>query len=365
MTYTTPILITDPNGMEHSCDAVVENAGHELFIQGVNIPFSLHGQFYVDGEMERGMDVLVDTIIFNINEGRKFHSTLESGYSYKCNSLNLISNTAENAKMYLVGDVVNHIFNKTSLESVKSGALLFDDQLAAKTIAKLFPDFHDFEIEVGSAEELKQLKLVATSSVILGVAKITLNNIKRDYGAGVEQHTLRSISPSYFPDDVPAHLVSILSNAFVDSKADESVLEQYVLYGTEERDNFPLMFKEAYTQLVLNRFTVKEKDAHYYIPKTSSKGALFTRDISLNIDGATLDGYAVFHQPSNTYFKDEDPLPATPIALISPDGAGGCVIYNTGHLAVLTPLILESVSSAEVELGMFPQRNMTKSHINK
>lgn len=357
MSNRLPLTISLKSGEKFNCNAVIED---DIISSGwafggkqspgaveLEIPPALHRKTFTDEddpEWTYSLADLEEIILFAINDGGVKKDTIAGDVSFELHGE--LYDEPEPGPYYLVGDLVEHLFDSTPEQAVEKGAFLFSDEVSARTFAMAHPDFSVHEVDALNIDPDLPVRHVAEAFV--GVAK---KKMAQDYQGDIDANLMRKNAEKYFPDTLCKKSVDSMVSVMIEESQGKPIAS--AIEGNIPESMGRQMLESAAAKIVWqNRTTIPGRDIEKHVPNIPASANLVSENMDVNIDGNHMRGTMVFYQRPNSYFdRNADEKPLVPVAFLSPDGTGDYVLLDNPSIMQLQDSILSQRVGMANEVG--------------
>lgn len=357
MSHRLPITLSLESGEKFNCHVLIEDdivssgwafgGSQQPGVTELEVPPKLHRKTFKDPDDE-GYDYdlsdIEDIVLYAINDGGVKKDTVALNIHFELHGD--VHSGPEPDNYYLVGDLVEHIFEKTPEQALKKGAFLFSDEVQANAFAMAIPGLSVHELPPGDVDY--DLAVNSVSESFIGMAN---NKMKSDYEDKLDVNIVMKNASKYFPNTLPSKAVDAMVLAMVDEMQGSS-LEQAIESHIPDEMNRNLLESAASKMLWLSRSTVPGRNIEEHIPNIPASANMVSENMNFEIEGNQMRGTMVFYQRPTSYFdRNDDEKPLVPVAFVSDDGTGDYVVLNHPSISKLQEKILSQRVGKENELG--------------
>tara|TARA_Y100001973_G_C5203768_1_gene339829 strand:- start:3133 stop:4236 length:1104 start_codon:yes stop_codon:yes gene_type:complete len=366
MSHRLPLTISLENGENFDCQVVVEDdivsngfsGRHYPGVVELEVPPALHRKTFTDEDDEdytRDISDLEEIILFAINEGGVDRDDVWESVSFALHGD--VNDEPEPNNYYLVGDLVEHLFDSTPEQAVEKGAFLFTDEVQAKAFAMASPGLTVHDISPDNIEPGIAVDSIAESFIDMAQKKMS-----SDYQDGVDVNLVRKNAQNYFPDALNHKIVDAMVSVMVDTMEGipkNKAIERHV----SETMNRQLLAPAASKLVWQTRTTVPGRDIEKHMPNTPASAKLVSEIMNIDIDGNAMRGTMLFYQRPNSYIdRNNDEKPLVPVAFLSPDETGDYVVLKHPSITELQDEIMSQRVGMEHERG--PENSPLKPKVS-
>lgn len=357
MSHRLPITISLENGEKFDCNVVVEEdivssgwsfgGSQRPGVTELEVPPALHRKTFVDPDDEDfnyDFSDIEEIVLYAINDGGVSEDTVASNIHFKIHGS--VDDEPKPKEYYLVGNLVDHIFESTPEQAVKKGAFLFADEVQAHAFAMATSGLSVHEL---AGEDIDfDLAVKNVSESFIGMAK---NKMEKDYEGKLDVNVVIKNASKYFPSTIPSKTVDAMVSVIIDEMKGAS-LDKSIENHIPETMNRSLLEDAASKMLWSKRNTIQGRNVENHIPNIPASANIVSEIMNFEIEGNEMRGTMVFYQRPVSYFdRNDDEKPLVPVAFLSDDGTGDYVVLNHPSITTLQDKILSQRPGKENELG--------------
>jgi len=357
MSHRLPITISLESGEKFDCNVIVEEdivssgwafgGSQHPGVTELEVPPALHRKTFVDPDDEEfnyDLSDIEEIVLYAINDGGVSEDTVASNIHFKLHGS--VDDEPKPQAYYLVGNLVDHIFENTPEQAVKKGAFLFTDEVQAHAFAMATPGLSVHELPSENIDFDLAVRNVSES--FIGMAK---NKMESDYEGQLDANIVTKNASKYFPDSIPSKTVDAMISVMVDEIKGASIDKSIEENIPESMDRG--LLESAASKILWNRRnTVQGRGVENHIPNVPASANMVSEIMNFEIEGNEMRGTMVFYQRPTSYFdRNDDEKPLVPVAFLSEDGTGDFVVLNHPSITALQDKILSQRPGKENELG--------------
>lgn len=346
MSHRLPITISLESGEKFNCNVIVEEdivssgwafgGSQHPGVTELEVPPALHRKTFVDPDDEEfnyDLSDIEEIVLYAINDGGVSEDTVASNIHFKLHGS--VDGEPTPQAYYLVGNLVDHIFESTPEQAVNKGAFLFSDEVQAHAFAMATPGLSVYELP---AEDIDfDLAVRNVSESFIGMAK---GKMKNDYEGQLDVNVVIKNASKYFPASIPSKTVDAMVSVMVDEMKGASLDKSIEDHISESMDR-GLLEVAASKILWTSRNTVQGRNIEDHIPNIPASANMVSENMNFKIEGNEMRGTMVFYQRPTSYFdRNDDEKPLVPVAFLSDDGTGDYVVLNHPSITALQDQIL-------------------------
>lgn len=357
MSHRLPITLSLEDGQKFNCHVLVEDdivssgwafgGSQQPGVTELEVPPALHRKKFKDPDDEEydyDLSDIEEIVLYAINDGGVKEDTVASSIHFELHGD--VNSEPEPDSYYLVGNLVEHIFENTPEQALEKGAFLFSDEIQANAFAMANPGLSVHEIPPDDIDY--ELAVNSVSESFIGMAN---NKMKSDYEDGLDVNIVMKNASKYFPSTLPSKAVDSMVLAMVDEMQGTSLdkaIESHIPAAMDRS----LLESAASKTLWLSRSTVQGRNVEDHIPNIPASANMVSENMNFEIEGNQMRGTMVFYQRPSSYFdRNDDEKPLVPVAFVSEDGTGDYVVLNHPSISKLQDKILSQRIGKENELG--------------